>query len=136
MAESFAAGFADIISLARYRLTQIEIQEDGDSERAVLTIQGYVGAYRILLKETISAGRRRYAYYVLNGDRVMIGLDNHPDHQALRLKYGSNLASHLHELIPHRHGPDKLTTELTIAWTAQAFLNDLELLIAQLPKAG
>lgn len=34
-----------------------------------------------------------------------------------------------HELIPHRHGPDKATTELTEEWTAQQFLNELESLV-------
>jgi hypothetical protein len=44
----------------------------------------------------------------------------------VRLKYGEDFAAHIHELIPHSHGPDKVTLALTEEWTAQQFLNELE----------
>lgn len=61
----------------------------------------------------------------------MLGLDNHADRQALRLKYGEDFALHIHELIPHKHGPDKATLELTEEWTTEQFLNELDNLIAE-----
>jgi hypothetical protein len=134
MARALARSFADIIALARARLTQVEIDEDVSIDRAILVIQGDFGRYRVFIKETVSPTRRRYAFFVLLGDRVLLGLDNHADHQALRLKYGEDFAAHVHELIPHRHGPDKATLELTQEWTAQQFLNELDNLIVEFPE--
>lgn len=129
MARALAESFADIIALARARLTQVDIDEEVSPDRAILAIEGRFDRYRVLIKETVSPTRRRYAFFVLSGNRVMLGLDNHADRQALRLKYGDDFADHIHELIPHRHGPDKTTTQLTEEWTAQEFLNELETLI-------
>jgi hypothetical protein len=110
----------------------VDVDVDVDVDRAILTIQGEFGHYRVFMKETVSPARRRYAFYVLSGDRVLLGLDNHADRQALRLKYGEDFTAHTHELIPHRHGPDKSTLGLTEEWTAQQFLSRLEDLIAKL----
>lgn len=134
MAGALAESFADIVALARARLTQVTVDEDVNVDRAVLVIQGYFGRYRVLIKETVSPTRRRYAFFMLLGDRILLGLDNHADRQALRLKYGEEFAAHIYELIPHRHGPDKATLELTEEWTAQQFLNELENLIAEFPE--
>ncbi len=62
----------------------------------------------------------------------MVGLDNHPDRQALRLKYGADFVAHLAELIPHRHGADKTSLALTEPWTAEQFLQELETLITEI----
>jgi hypothetical protein len=132
MAGTPAESFADIVALARARLTAVEVKEDTDAERGILTVHGCFDRYRILLKETRSLGRRRYAFYILLGERVMLGFDNHPDHHALRLKYGRDFAAHIYELIPHRHSSDKSSTELTAEWTAASFLDNLERLIAQI----
>lgn len=129
MARALAESFADIIALAHAKLTEVNVDEDVSADRAILTIEGRFDRYRVLIKETVSPIRRRYAFFVLLGNRVMLGLDNHADRQALRLKYGDDFVDHIHELIPHRHGPDKATTELTEEWTAQQFLNELETLV-------
>jgi hypothetical protein len=131
MARALAQSFADIIALARAKLTEVNVDADVSVDRAILTIEGRLDRYRILIKETVNPTQRRYAFFILLGNRVMLGLDNHADRQALRLKYGDDFADHIHELIPHRHGPDKVTTELTEEWTAQQFLNDLEVLVEE-----
>ena len=126
MARALDEGFADIIALARARLTQVRVEEDVDADRAILIIEGQLDQYRILIKETVSSGRRRYAYYVLLGERVVLGFNNHADRTALRLKFGEDYTTHVHDLVPHRHGPDKINTILTEAWTAGRFLQELD----------
>ena len=126
MAGALDASFADIITHARARLTQLSVEEDIEPDRAILTIDGQLGQFRVLIKEVISRERRRYAYYVLQADRVLLGFDNHADNAALRLKYGEDFTTHIHELIPHRHGPDKTETFLTEPWEAIRFLQELD----------
>lgn len=130
MARALDAGFADIIAFARARLTEVRVQEDIQPDRAILAIEGRWAEYRVLIKEVVSPQRRRYAYYVLHGERVILGFDNHADRTALRLKYGENYADHIFDLVPHRHGPDKIVTVLTEPWDALRFLQDLDVLPA------
>ncbi len=129
MARALDAGFADIIALARARLTQVSIEENSEADRAILTIEGRFDGYRVVLKEVVNPQRRRYAYYVLQGERVILGFDNHVDRTALRMKYGDDYTAHIFDLIPHRHGPDKTTTILTEPWNAVRFLQDLAALL-------
>lgn len=83
------------MALARSKLTQVEVREELDPDRAILEIRGQFGGYRVFIKETISPKGRRYAFYILKEDRVILGLDNHPDCHALRLKYGRDFVFHL-----------------------------------------
>lgn len=132
MARALDAGFADIVALARARLTEVRIEQDVETDRAILAIDGRMDAYRVVLKEVVNPQRRRYAYYLLHGDRVLLGFDNHPDRTALRLRFGNDYADHINELVPHRHGPDKTTTILTEPWDAVSFLRDLDSLLASI----
>lgn len=136
MARALDAGFADIIALARARLTQVRIDEDVALERAILAIEGRFGAYRVVLKEVVNPHRRRYAYYVLHDERVIIGFDNHTDRTALRLKYGEDYSAHIFDLVPHRHGPDKTTTILTEPWDAVSFLQELDQFVSPSQTPG
>ncbi len=72
MAESFRDHFAHIVDLARRKLHEIHSSQEIDAERAILSIEGERFPYRIVLKETISAKGRRYAYYILQGERVIL----------------------------------------------------------------
>lgn len=134
MAGPLREDFARIVALARTRLEQVEVSQESDAERAILSISGQRPPYRIFIKETHSARGRRYAYYIMANGRVMLGLDNFPDRQALRLKYGADFATHLTELIPHRHNADRASIILTEPWTAEQFLNDLDQLIADVEQ--
>ena len=51
MARALDAGFADIITLARARLTQVSIEEDSDADRAILTVEGRFDGYRVVLDD-------------------------------------------------------------------------------------
>lgn len=126
MASALDAGFASIIALARARLTQVAVEQDIETDRAILSIDGRLGKYRIVIKEVVNPQRRRYAYYVLEEERVVLGFDNHPDRTALRLRFGDYYTAHIHDLVPHRHGPDKASTFLTEPWDAIRFLQGLE----------
>lgn len=134
MAATLREDFARITTLAYVKLEQVEVNQEIDSDRAILTIRGKRPPYQIFLKEVISAKGRRYAYYILVNGRVMLGLDNHADRQALRLKYGGNFVAHLAELIPHRHTADKTSLILTDPWTAEQFINELDTLIAEIGR--
>jgi hypothetical protein len=107
----------------------VSIEENSEADRAILTIEGRFDGYRVVLKEVVNPQRRRYAYYVLQGERVILGFDNHVDRTALRMKYGDDYTAHIFDLIPHRHGPDKTTTILTEPWNAVRFLQDLAALL-------
>ncbi len=130
MAQPLDAGFADIVAAAYARLTGGVVATDVDEDRALLTVEGSFDDLRIVIKEIVTPVLRRYAYYILDGGSVLVGLDNYPDRTALRLKYGDRFTAHLDDLIPHRHGPHKMTTELTDVWSAQRFLDELRPQIA------
>ena len=49
MARALDAGCADIIALARARLTQVSIEENSEADRAILAIEGRFGGYRVML---------------------------------------------------------------------------------------
>jgi hypothetical protein len=83
MAGTIGEDFARIVALARAKLTQVEVTEELDSDRGILAIRGQFGDHRVFMKETISPRGRRYVFYILEGDRVVLGLDNHADRQAL-----------------------------------------------------
>lgn len=126
MARALDAGFADIINLARARLSDVRVDQDCAPDRVILAIEGSFHEYRVVLKEVVNPQRRRYAYYVLQGERVILGFDNHADRTALRLKYGDSYTDHISDLVPHCHGTDKTTTILTEPWDAVRFLKDLD----------
>jgi hypothetical protein len=130
--ETIRADFARLIRLAYEKLEQVNISQEIEQTRAILKIDGQHSPYRIVMKETITSSARRYSYYILVDNRVMIGLDNHADRHALRLKYGDNFTDHLTELIPHQHGVDKRTVNLTKIWTGEQFLDKLDDLIAKI----
>ena len=131
MAAQTGSYFARIAALARIKLTQAKINRDITPDRAILSIQGNFLQYRVIIKETMRADRRRCAYYLLLNEQVVVGLDNHAGRNALRQKYGAAFSAHINELIPHRHSRNKRSVELTASWTADKFLNELERLIEE-----
>lgn len=55
---------------------------------------------------------------------MVVGFDNAADRPAIRCKYGDDRLAHIHDRIPHRHGPgrdeltltDEMTCETVSAW--------------------
>jgi hypothetical protein len=68
---------------------------------------------RVEVTEILTSQVRKYSYYLLRSDVVLLGLDNSADREALRLKYGAEFVQHLHQPIPHLHTENKQRLALT-----------------------
>ncbi|HJH26408.1 MAG TPA: hypothetical protein C5S37_06445 [Methanophagales archaeon] len=69
---------------------------------------------------------RRHFDEIINSDLVVIGFDNAPDINALKIKYGEGYVHHLDERIPHFHGKGKKNTELTKEISFREFLEKIK----------
>lgn len=116
------AATLDTISFKRFEYNQ---------QRTLWEVHGTWGKYNVRFKEVRSAKGRMYSFYVIDTSNVVIGFDNYPDRQALYAKYQEAFASHLDELIPHKHTANKKTLELTKAITVDTFLDYLRKEIPQ-----
>jgi hypothetical protein len=105
----------DLIQTCRSVLDQMLILDrDERPARARLELSGRYGPYTVRPVEILRPdAQRKYAYYVLLGDQVVVGFDIAPDPRALRLKYGNDYTQHRLELVPHRHSESKSSLELT-----------------------
>ena len=82
--------------------------------RALLELTGAYGSHRVRLLEIVTPdGRRKYSFYVLRDDEVIVGFDNAADPFALKLKYGAEYKAHILERIPHCHTEGKTKLALT-----------------------
>ena len=116
------AATLDTISFKRFEYNQ---------QRTLWKVHGTWGKYNVRLKEVHSAKGRMYSFYVIDASSVVIGFDNYPDRQALYANYQEAFASHLDELIPHKHTANKETLELTEPMTVATFLDYLRKEIPQ-----
>lgn len=89
------------------------------------------GSRRIVVKEIVSVGERRYSYYILRGSFVEAGFDNSPDPQAIRLKFGRIGVEYAQERISHLHLENKQKLVLTDDIDFDYFL---EWLIQNVPR--
>jgi hypothetical protein len=96
---------------------------DERSERALLNLTARYGDFDLYVSEIVFPnGSRKYAYYVLHHQKVIVGFDNAPDPEVLKLKYGVEYARHRLELLPHAHSADKMSTMLTEVMDFEQFL--------------
>ena len=65
---------------------------------------------------------RKYSYYLLADDIVIVGFDNSADPRAIRLKYGTIGQEHVGNLVPHAHYENKSRLVLTEEMTFQDFV--------------
>lgn len=115
--DSVIACFSNVFHPAKVVL------RDERPKRSLLELWGQWGSYRVRLYEIVGPSlTRKYAYYVLDNHRIIVGFDNAPDLRALRLKHGKRFAQHLQEPVPHRHGVDKTDIELTDEVTCEKFI--------------
>lgn len=91
----------------------------------ILRLQAHYKHFEISLTELIADKQRKYRYYVLSKDKVIVGFDNSPDPQAVRLKFG-RMGSFAGSLVPHVHLDNKRTIELTDEMTFPMFIEWLE----------
>jgi hypothetical protein len=118
--------FADIVALAQATFEQTEYAIDATPERAILRLEANYGQYRILVTELVSAGMRKYRYYILRENWVEAGFDNSPDPRAIRLKYGQIGPEFAGEHIPHLHQENKIRLSLTEEMTFVSFIDWLK----------
>jgi hypothetical protein len=104
--------FTDIIQSANALFTGVEQTVDTTPERTILRLQAMYGEYRLYITELVDRERRKYRYYVLKGEYVVVGFDNSPDPRVIRLKYGY-IGEHAGEYIPHCHEQNKTVLQLT-----------------------
>ena len=128
MAKSLPETLVEITTACQSVLQNVVIlRQEVDAKRVLLHLRGDYHDHQIYLREIILAdGLRKYAYYVIRAGIVIAGFDNAPDSMALRLKYGPAYSEHRLEAIPHFHGHNKQTVELTAEMDYQAFLHWLE----------
>lgn len=106
--------FKQILTLARQHFSDVQVKRyDISARRAILKATGAYGDKRVEITEVLTPQARKYSYYLLRFDFVLLGLDNSADREALRLKYGAEFAQHLHEPIPHLHTENKQKLTLT-----------------------
>ena len=99
------------------------IIRDERPERALLKLTTRYGDFDLYISELVFPDEsRKYAYYVLQQQKVIAGFDNAPDPEVLKLKYGAEYVQHRLELIPHMHSVDKMTATLTDIMDVEQFL--------------
>ena len=112
-----------ILATLEQHFTDIQVKEyDVSASRALLQVVCAFGDMQIAVTEVIAPTVRKYSYYLRRGSAVLLGLDNAKDHSALRLKYGKNFTHHVQERVPHLHGKNKQTVELTGEKTVEDFV--------------
>jgi len=120
--------FNEIIENAKAVLEDMEIEQDYSVKRALLKISGNFRKFKVRITEVVDEDKRKYAYYLIKNDLVMIGFDNAPDIRALKIKYGKDYVHHHDERIPHFHGKGKKSIELTKEISFREFLEAVKTL--------
>lgn len=99
------------------------VMRDERPERALLKLTARYGDFDLYISEVVFPNEsRKYAYYVLQQQKVIAGFDNAPDPEVLKLTYGAEYVQHRLEPIPHMHGVDKMTATLTAIVDVEQFL--------------
>ncbi len=115
--------FERLLKLARETFDDVRILLwDIASDRSILKLRARYGRKEVAVSEILTETTRRYSYYLLEQGTVLIGLDNYPDREALRLKYGAAFAQHLTDRIPHAHDRRKREVKLTREKTFEDFV--------------
>jgi hypothetical protein len=101
------------------------------NEKLTISLQGDLMELVHLLEEPAAVVPAAVRQYVV--DLCLQRLDSAEGKVGIYVqRYGmDNYTEHIHELVPHRHGPDKSTTTLTETWEARRFLLDLKDLLTQ-----
>lgn len=115
MAQTPAEHLGDTIILFSTAFDRVSVlRREERPDRSLLEMWGWWGTYQVRFLEVLPKdGPRKYAYYVLKEEAGVIGFDNASDPRVLRLKYGKDVARHQGEGVPHMHGSDKSTLQIT-----------------------
>ena len=85
---------------------------------------------RVFIVELISSDYRKYNYYLLKNNYVIVGFDNSQDVRAIKLKYKKVPKNDIDKLVPHKHLKDKTVLELTEEISISEFINWIEINIS------
>lgn len=105
--------FDGIVNKAKAKFNNVSFVIDHSPERAILRINAEYKKYRIFTSELLNEEYRKYNYYLLEVDFVVVGMDNSQDHRAIRLKYGKMPEKNKDRLVPHIHLNNKTELQLT-----------------------
>lgn len=124
MAPSFKESIEYVIAVAQEAFDNVLIlRREARESLAILEINASYGPYKIYLREIWRADNsRKYAYYVVLENRVIVGFDNASDPRALQIQYGKAYTRHRLELIPHRHNQNKQEVALTSEMDCDTFV--------------
>ena len=125
METAFTQYFDHLIRQFRDAFDQtVVVDRDEKPSRARLELTGTYNQYQVhFLEILLPSSERKYAYYVLLGDEVIVGFDNAPDPRALRLKYGDDYTHYRLSRVPHCHTDNKATISLTEELHFEEFLS-------------
>ncbi|MEN8121455.1 MAG: hypothetical protein ABFS35_13975 [Bacteroidota bacterium] len=123
--------FDNIINDINNFFSNVEYTIDRTPHRAILRINATYQDYRVFVTELISKEYRKYNYYLLSKDYVVVGLDNSQDIRAIKLKYKSIPDSNAERLVPHKHLKNKTILELTEEYTITGFIDWIKINIPE-----
>ncbi len=127
METTFGRRTDELVELAYKNLSGVRVlRHEVSIERWRVDLTGYFGDYLVHISEISAIDWRKYAYYVLLDNNIVIGFDNSPDVYAIEMKYPETPQAHRHEKIPHRHGTDKGDLVLTDEMTFEKFIEWLK----------
>lgn len=113
METEIGAYFDDIIQQAEDYFDNVESKIDITPERSILRLQATYKQYRMFATELKSPEYRKYNYYLLELNFVVVGFDNSPDARAIKLKYDKIPQNDVDKLVPHQHLENKTILNLT-----------------------
>ena len=105
--------FDDLIHDIKGFFSNVKYTVDRTPDRVILRINAFYQNYRVFVTELVSEEYRKYNYYLLSKDYVVVGFDNSPDIRALKLKFKNIPDKNIDRLVPHKHLKNKTIIELT-----------------------
>ena len=116
--------FDHVLTLCRNTCASVNlVMREERPERALLKLTAQYDDFTLYISEVVSPeGSRKYAYYALYQQKVVVGFDNAPDPEVLKLKYSADYTQHRLEFVPHAHNADKMRVTLTDIMDVEQFL--------------
>ncbi|MCD4791858.1 MAG: hypothetical protein K8R54_01395 [Bacteroidales bacterium] len=78
--------FSNIISQINEFFSNVESTIDHTPQRQILRVNAAYKNYRIFITELTSPDYRKYNYYILKDEYVLVGFDNSQDIRAIKMK--------------------------------------------------
>lgn len=105
--------FVEIIEKVQTFFTNVDYEIDKTPSRSILKLTANFSHYRVFITELISDEHRKYNYYLLDENYVVVGFDNSQDVRAIKIKFGKTPKNKSARLVPQCHLKNKTILELT-----------------------